>query len=923
MAQETIVQAVSQAVEQSTVNTTDYVLAHRGDMYLGAALGLAVLGNSDALPWVYNPTTKKITALANGSLNISNIATLSGVASYTVGSVVVLVFTNPVYGLTHPWAGQSGPYVVTTVGDGSHPTELTRTTTFNATSDLILGQYVVVTGGIYQGVQATLTTWDGGALDTSALGFALIGQSSPGSLPTATAIGDTPRAAGPGTTYTASPLVLRGALSSLPTATIAFTGVHYVATDQSPPKTFVCVETGAGTYAWYLLAAGVDATSIRTILGAGTSSLALSVTTPAPLGSATVGVGTTAARSDHVHQMPSAASVGAIATSSLANTDPQALGSTNAGVATTVSRSDHVHPLPTAGAIGALSTSDLSNATPAAPGAASAGVATTISRADHVHTPPTPAQVGLGVVTATGATAAIARAAVSAAATSTLVGAGFGMIGGGDLSANRSLAVDTTVIATRDYVASAVGGLLYKAACKVAAAGNISPLSGDVTIDSVPLTTGDRVLLTAQSTATENGPWVVGTPWSRPSPDELQASAAFPVSEGSIYHDSLWYITTDDPITPGVTDLTLASAQLSITADSISDATTPGKDLLTAVSNTAQRTFLGLGGSATLNVGATTGTVAAGDDSRFTNARAPTAHKATHAIGGTDVLSPSDIGAIGATTLVGDGDLLVKLSGAPSNLAVGADGQFLGVVGGLPAWSSLGGAALLNVGTIAGTVAAGNDSRIVGAVPSTRLLAGLDLSVDRTASALKTALAIASGDVSGLGGAATLNVGITGGTVAAGDDSRLTNTRTPSPSSVTWSTLAATIRAVLTTPRYVMTTANASVNATQGTVSVGGTFIAIDPSVYDYTAFGLTQVWTFVLSGAAVSGQSGTVVLYDVTNSATAATITINNTNQTPFTAPVTVPLGATLYRVDFSASGTTTQHYATVKASAVRISWV
>jgi len=38
------------------------------------------------------------------------------------------------------------------------------------------------------------------------------------------------------------------------------------------------------------------------------------------------------------------------------------------------------------------------------------------------------------------------------------------------------------------------------------------------------------------------------------------------------------------------------------------------------------RTDLGLGNSATLNTGTTPGTVAAGDDSRFTDARTPTAH---------------------------------------------------------------------------------------------------------------------------------------------------------------------------------------------------------------------------------------------------------------------------------------------------------
>lgn len=119
----------------------------------------------------------------------------------------------------------------------------------------------------------------------------------------------------------------------------------------------------------------------------------------------------------------------------------------------------------------------------------------------------------------------------------------------------------------------------------------------------------------------------------------------------------------------------------------------------------------------------------------------------------------------------------------------------------------LGNSAVLNVGTAASTVAAGNDSRIVNAVQSAAYNADVagasactssqsaywntvsDLwacqNISFPADAVTSvagrtgAVVLASGDISGLGAAAGLNVGTTAGTVAAGNDSRFTDARVP------------------------------------------------------------------------------------------------------------------------------------------------
>lgn len=79
------------------------------------------------------------------------------------------------------------------------------------------------------------------------------------------------------------------------------------------------------------------------------------------------------------------------------------------------------------------------------------------------------------------------------------------------------------------------------------------------------------------------------------------------------------------------------------------------------------RSNLELGGAAVLDVGTSAGTVAAGDDTRLSDARTPTAHAATHGVAGTDPVT------VAQSQVTGLGDALTLL--APK-----ADPTFTGTV---------------------------------------------------------------------------------------------------------------------------------------------------------------------------------------------------------------------------------------------------
>jgi hypothetical protein len=156
---------------------------------------------------------------------------------------------------------------------------------------------------------------------------------------------------------------------------------------------------------------------------------------------------------------------------------------------------------------------------------------------------------------------------------------------------------DPQDVATKAYVDGFVSGLDTKPSVRVATTANIT-LSGTQTIDGVSVQAGDRVLVKNQSTAADNGIYVVASgSWSRAadadSNTEVTPNLFVFVEEGTANADSGWTLSTNGPITLGTTALEFVqfSGAGQITAG----------DGLTKTGNT-------------LNVGGTTNRITVGND---------------------------------------------------------------------------------------------------------------------------------------------------------------------------------------------------------------------------------------------------------------------------------------------------------------------
>src|ERR1700677_277404 len=196
-----------------------------------------------------------------------------------------------------------------------------------------------------------------------------------------------------------------------------------------------------------------------------------------------------------------------------------------------------------------------------------AGSATSFSLSDHVHAITSPVVLGLtltGYVPGTNTPITAANSMLTAfqnlqAQISSSVGAAITSLTG-DVTATGPGAAAATI--SVGAVTDTKASLAAKPAVAVVATTN-QPLTGLGTIDGVTQTAGQLVLLTAQTTASQNGPWVAQTgAWTRPTwfpsggtTQAIQFSTTL-VRLRTTYQGSVWRMTTAGAITIDTTSTT-------------------------------------------------------------------------------------------------------------------------------------------------------------------------------------------------------------------------------------------------------------------------------------------------------------------------------------------------------------------------------
>jgi hypothetical protein len=237
--------------------------------------------------------------------------------------------------------------------------------------------------------------------------------------------------------------------------------------------------------------------------------------------------------------------------------------------------------------------------------------------------------------------------------------------------------------ATKAYVDAARSGLDVKDSVKVATTANIT-LSGAQTIDGVSVTTGDRVLVKDQTTALQNGIYVVAVgSWTRASDADSSAKVTpglftF-VEEGTANSDTGWVLSTNAAVTLGTTALTFAqfSGAGQLTAGAGLTKTGNTIDVGTANSN---RIVVNADNIDLATTGVTASTYRSVSVDTYGRVTAGTNPTTISGYGLTD--AQSQITATGLLKGAGAGSVSAATAGTDYQAAIGATGLLKGAGGG-------------------------------------------------------------------------------------------------------------------------------------------------------------------------------------------------------------------------------------------------
>ena len=241
--------------------------------------------------------------------------------------------------------------------------------------------------------------------------------------------------------------------------------------------------------------------------------------------------------------------------------------------------------------------------------------------------------------------------------------------------------------------AAQIFDLDYKQATRVITVSNVMLTGGTPSVvDGVSLVSGDRILVTGQTTTSENGLYdvtVVGVgsdgTWERTddgnATGEILAGMIVMVTEGVAYHDTQWKLTTDNPIVIGTTALVF---ELNTSGNSVSNGTSNITVLTNAnvnvtVANVQVAAFASTGSYITGSVSATgnvTGSYILGNGSLLTGLPETYANSnvASYLSSGTVSTDIKTTAAISATGVVTGSSLVgtVTTAAQPNITSVGS-----------------------------------------------------------------------------------------------------------------------------------------------------------------------------------------------------------------------------------------------------------